>query len=254
MVADLAVEALGEEVQVEAGNLFLQDILFIDIETVPQAEDYDKLSTPWQKLWDKKAARLAQNDESPQELYPRAGIYAEFGKIICVSVGFIAEAGDQRSFRVKSFYGEDEKQLLQEFCDLLHHNYFSKTHFLCAHNGKEFDFPYLCRRILVNDIEMPDILDLAGKKPWDVKHLDTMQLWKFGDFKSYTSLGLLATLFGIETPKGDIDGSDIYEVYYQDKDLERIRLYCERDVVTLAGIYLRMNGMPHIKQDEVKKV
>lgn len=250
----LAVVVLGEEVQVEVGNRFLQDILFVDIETVPQAESYDHLESKWQALWDKKAARLARNDESPAELYPRAGIYAEFGKITCISVGFITEVEGARSFRVKSFYGEDEKHILEDFCGLLADSFFSKTHFLCAHNGKEFDFPYLCRRILVNAIEMPDILDLAGKKPWDVKHLDTMQLWKFGDFKSYTSLELLAAVFGIETPKDDIDGSDIYSVYYHDKNLERIRTYCEKDVVTLAGIYLRMNGMPHIKKEEVIKV
>lgn len=250
----LVVVVLGEEVPVEVGNHFLQDILFIDIETVPQAEGYEKLDPQWQKLWDKKAARLARNDESPAELYPRAGIYAEFGKIICISVGFIVETEESRSFRVKSFYGEDERQILENFCGLLAGSYYSKTHFLCAHNGKEFDFPYLCRRILVNNIEMPDILDLAGKKPWDVKHLDTMQLWKFGDFKSYTSLELLAKVFGIDTPKDDIDGSDIYAVFYQDKNLERIRNYCEKDVVTLAGVYLRMNGLPHIKKEEVIKV
>lgn len=248
------VAVLEEEVLVEVGNQFLQDILFVDIETVPQAESYAHLDERWQKLWDKKAARLAKNDETSAELYARAGIYAEFGKIICISVGFISEIDGKRSFRIKSFYGEDERELLLGFCDLLAASYNSKTHFLCAHNGKEFDFPYLCRRILVNSIDMPDILDLAGKKPWDVKHLDTMQLWKFGDFKSYTSLELLATLFGIDTPKDDIDGSDIYEVYYQDKNLERIRSYCEKDVATLAGIFLRMNGLPHLKKEEVIKV
>ena len=253
-MADLAAVVLEEEVLVEVGSHFLQDILFLDIETVPQAEDYAQLDEQWQKLWDKKAARLAKNEETPSELYARAGIYAEFGKIICISVGFISEMDGKRSFRVKSFYGEDERDLLRNFCHLLSSSYNSKTHFLCAHNGKEFDFPYLCRRILVNDIAMPDILDLAGKKPWDVKHLDTMQLWKFGDFKSYTSLELLAALFKLDTPKDDIDGSDIYEVYYQDKNLERIRNYCEKDVVTLAGIFLRMNGLPHIKKEEVIKV
>lgn len=245
---------LGEEVLVEVGNQFLQDILFVDIETVPQAESYADLDSQWQKLWDKKAARIAKNDETSEELYSRAGIYAEFGKIVCISVGFISELDDDRTFRVKSFYGEDEHTILSDFCRLLATSYYSKTHFLCAHNGKEFDFPYLCRRILVNNIDMPDILDLAGKKPWDVKHLDTMQLWKFGDFKSYTSLELLATLFSIEAPKDDIDGSDIFEVYYKDKNLERIKRYCEKDVVTLAGIYLRMSGLPHLKEEEVIKV
>ena len=252
--ADLVGVVLEEEVLVEVGNQFLKDILFIDIETVPQAESYKYLDKQWQKLWDKKAARLATDDKTPEELYPRAGIYAEFGKVVCISVGFILQNEGERTFRLKSFYGEDEQEILHQFCQLLSNSYNSKTHFLCAHNGKEFDFPYLCRRILVNAIDMPDILDLAGKKPWDVKHLDTMQLWKFGDFKSYTSLELLAAAFNLDTPKDDIDGSDVYSVYYQDKNLERIRNYCEKDVVTLASIFLRMNGLPLIKKEEVIKV
>jgi len=207
------VEVLAEEVLEAAvpevvGDM--ENILFIDIETVPQAQNYAALDDRWKKLWNHKASRLAKNDETPEELYPRAGIYAEFGKVICISVGLLAESEGSREFRVKSFYGDNEKTILTDFCDLLEKNYFSKTHFLCAHNGKEFDFPYLCRRILANDIRMPDILDLAGKKPWDVKHLVTLQLWKFGDYKSYTSLDLLAAIFNIASPKDDIDGSMIY--------------------------------------------
>ncbi len=232
----------------------MENILFIDIETVPQAPSFDALDDRWKKLWIQKAKRLVRNDETPEELYPRAGIYAEFGKIICISVGFLTKSNNKRELRVKSFYGNDEAELLAEFCDLLNQNYYSKTHFLCAHNGKEFDFPYLCRRILVNQIDMPDILDLAGKKPWDVKHLDTMQLWKFGDFKSYTSLDLLATLFNIPSPKDDIDGSMIHDIYYQDQDLERIKNYCQVDVVTLASVFLRMNNKESLTYKEIIKV
>lgn len=240
----------GEPVAV--GNM--ENILFIDIETVPQAKDYNALDDRWKKLWNHKASRLAKNDETPEELYPRAGIYAEFGKVICISVGLLTEVDNERQFRVKSFYGDNEADLLLDFCDLLEKNYYSKTHFLCAHNGKEFDFPYLCRRILVNDIKMPDILDLAGKKPWDVKHLDTLQLWKFGDYKSYTSLDLLAALFNISSPKDDIDGSMIYGIYYKDQNLERIKYYCQKDVVTLASVFLKMNNQKELNQDEIKIV
>ena len=157
----------------------MKNILFLDIETVPQHENYQSLDDRWKKLWDRKANQIAKNEETPEELYARAGIYAEFGKIICISVGFIHDDGNGREFRIKSFYGENEFTVLEEFCALLQHNYNPKSHFLCAHNGKEFDFPYLSRRILINGIKMPDMLDLAGKKPWDVKHLDTMNLWKF---------------------------------------------------------------------------
>tara|TARA_Y100000385_G_scaffold111842_1_gene116052 strand:+ start:2032 stop:2727 length:696 start_codon:yes stop_codon:yes gene_type:complete len=231
----------------------MKNILFLDIETVPQHESYHSMDNRWKKLWDRKAKQIVKNEETPEELYPRAGIYAEFGKIICISVGFIHDEND-REFRVKSFYGEDEYMILDQFCELLQENYNPKLHFLCAHNGKEFDFPYLSRRILINGIKMPDILDLAGKKPWDVKHLDTMNLWKFGDFKNYTSLDLLAAVFDIPSPKDDIDGSKIFYVYYQDKNLERITTYCQNDVAALASIYLHMVNQPPLKPDEIKVV
>jgi len=245
----LAEEVLAEEEPEEAGSML--DIVFIDIETVPQQSSYAALSPRWKKLWDKKAARIAKDDETPEELYPRAGIYAEFGKVICISVGFITETDGKRNLRVKSFSDRDENKVLNEFCKLLDSRYFAKTHFLCAHNGKEFDFPYLCRRILANKITMPDILDLSGKKPWEVKHLDTMQLWKFGDFKNYTSLELLAALFDIPSPKDDIDGSMINEVFYVENDLERIKHYCEKDVATVASVFLAINGHKILKQEEI---
>lgn len=246
------VEVLVEEELEVVGNM--ENILFIDVETVPQEASYAHLDDRWRKLWNHKAQSLAKNEETPEELYPRAGIYAEFGKVICISAGFITSAGDKRELRIKSFYGHDEKQLLTDFCGLLDQNYFAQSHFLCAHNGKEFDFPYLCRRILVNELPMPDILDLAGKKPWEVKHLDTLQLWKFGDYKSFTSLNLLAALFNIPSPKDDLDGSMIKDVYYVDKNLERIRDYCQKDVAALASIFLRMNNSPVLIEEEVKIV
>ena len=230
----------------------MKNILFLDIETVPQHESYQSLNDRWKKLWDRKANQIAKNEETPEELYPRAGIYAEFGKIICISVGFINYDGNGREFRIKSFYGENEFIVLEEFCALLQHNYNPKSHFLCAHNGKEFDFPYLSRRILINGIKMPDMLDLAGKKPWDVKHLDTMNLWKFGDFKNYTSLDLLSAVFDLPSSKDDIDGSKIFDVYYKENDLERIRAYCQNDVAALTSIYLHMVNQPPLKPDEIK--
>ena len=250
LAVDLVVEVLVA-VELEEAGRYMEDILFLDIETVPQASSYDALSDKWKKLWGRKAERLSKLDETPEELYPRAGIYAEFGKIICISVGFITSQDDAREFRIKSFYGDDEKEVLANFCALLEQSYYAKSHFLCAHNGKEFDFPFLCRRILVNKLEMPDILDLAGKKPWDVKHLDTMQLWKFGDFKNYTSIELLAALFELPSPKDGIDGSMINDIYYQDQNLERIKNYCQSDVATLASVFLRMNNKTSLKAEEI---
>lgn len=220
----------------------------LDIETVPQYEHYGLLPERWKKLWDHKAALLAKNGELPDEIYNRAGIYAEFGKIICISAGVVVPNGDGYTFRVKSYYGHDERELLAAFGDMLQVNFSGNGKFLCGHNAREFDFPYLCRRMLINGLKIPQILDLSGKKPWEVSHFDTMDLWKFGDFKSFTSLDLLAAVFDVPTPKDVMDGSQVYPVYYQEKDLEKIKTYCEKDILTLANIVMRFKGLPIISQ------
>jgi predicted PolB exonuclease-like 3'-5' exonuclease len=228
-------------------------ILFLDIETVPQHSDYNSLSKDWKELWDIKAGYLIRNKETetPESIYPRAGIYAEFGKIICIGCGFIIGEGEQKKINLKSFYGDNEKLLLAEFCDMLNKWSAKEQKWLCAHNGKEFDFAYLCRRLVINEIPIPSILNVSGKKPWEVNHLDTLELWKFGDFKSYTSLNLLAHSLGVPTSKDDIDGSMVWTVYWNDKDLQRIVTYCQKDVVTLTQIFLRMNNEPLIKKDNI---
>lgn len=215
-----------------------EQILFLDIETVPQYPDYASSPPTWQQLWDKKANLIKRKEEdTPETLYERAGIYAEFGKIICISVGYIT--GDAAEIRIKSFSGTDEKTILKEFAALFEKS--NRFAFLCAHNGKEFDFPYLCRRMLVNCVPIPAILNLSGKKPWEVAHFDTMELWKFGDYKSFVSLDLLSAVFGIPTPKDDIDGSEVYGVYYRDNDLKRIVSYCEKDVLTLMKVFYKLH-------------
>lgn len=231
----------------------VENVLFLDIETVPAFAEYSQLSERMQKLWNRKAERLSPNIKfpeeasSPEELYARAGIYAEFGKIICISVGAFLKG----EFRIKSFAGHDENVLLTEFADLLNKRYNRPEHLLCAHNGKEFDFPYMARRMIVLGIPIPKILDLSGKKPWEVGHLDTMELWKFGDYKNYTSLDLLAAIFNIPTPKDDIDGSQVANVYYNEKDLPRIVHYCTKDVLTVAQIFRRYRGEDLIDESKV---
>lgn len=216
-------------------NLNISSILFLDIETVPQFANYLEVPETLRSLWDHKTERLKQEEtDTPEKLYESAGIYAEFGRIICISVGYFHDG----KFRLKSFTGHDEKLLLEEFAQTLGKNFFKSNRLLCAHNGKEFDFPYIARRMLINQVPLPAILDHSGKKPWEVPHLDTMELWRFGDYKNYTSLELLAYVFGIPTPKGDIKGRDVGKVYWQDKDLERIKRYCEKDVVTIARLFL----------------
>ncbi len=229
-------------------NLNFEKLLFLDIETVPMVEEYDKLSDKFKKLWDRKAEFLKKVEgDTPDTLFNRAGIYAEFGKIVCISVGFM----HNREFRLKSFYGDDELILLKEFSEMLNKYYTQRDQLLCAHNGKEFDFPYIARRMLINGIQLPFILNIAGKKPWEVAHLDTMELWKFGDYKNYTSLDLLTAVFGIPTPKEDIDGSMVAEVYYKENDLKRIAEYCQRDTLAVAQLLLCYLGRPMIKDTDI---
>ena len=232
----------------------INSILFLDIETVPQYSSYQELPEEWKSLWAVKAGYITRHkeDETVETVYPRAGIYAEFGKIFCVSCGFVTGSGEQKKIVLKSFAGDNESLLLHEFAEMLKKWSGTEPRYLCGHNGKEFDFPYLCRRMIINNIPIPMILNAAGKKPWEVNHLDTMELWKFGDFKNYTSLNLLAHALGIDTPKDDIDGSNVWEVYWKEKNLERIVAYCQKDVVTVAQILLRMMGEAGIRHENIE--
>lgn len=223
-------------------NTELKDILFLDIETAANVYDYNALDERLKSLWARKASHLRQNpQQSDEEIYNgRAGIYAEFGKIICIVIGkFLENEQGELILRTKAYYGDDEKKLLIDFSTVgeIRNNNAVK---LCAHNGKEFDYPYLCRRMLVNEVNIPPSLNLMGKKPWEVTHLDTMEMWKFGDFKHYTSLDLLTALFNIPSSKSDMDGSQVNAVYYRDKNLEKIKNYCVRDVEVLAQLYLKL--------------
>ncbi len=231
----------------------IHDILFLDIETVPCYPTFELLPDRFKTLWEKKAQFIkGANEFSPEELYKRAGIYAEFGKIVAIAVGyFVRDKGDIMNFRIKAFAHHDEKVLLKEFSSLINEHFNSKKLKLCAHNGKEFDFPYIGRRMLINETPIPEPLNLSGRKPWEVPHIDTMELWKFGDYKHFTSLDLLAALFDVESSKDDIDGSQVYEVYYHEKNLDRIAKYCKRDVMVLAQVYMRLNQMPLLTKDEI---
>lgn len=230
----------------------LQNILFLDIETVSQYPTFKKVPSNWQKLWEKKAGYLAKDGESAEELYDRAAIYAEFGKIICISVGVYRIVDKKPYFKIKSFFGDDEKQLLSDFGKLLKDKFSSSDFLLCAHNGKEFDFPYIARRMLVNRLPLPYLLDIAGRKPWEVQHLDTLQLWKFGDFKNYTSLDLLAALFGIDSPKNQMDGSEVGKVYWKEKNLDKIVTYCQNDTLTIAQLLLAYQGKPLLGPNQIE--
>jgi predicted PolB exonuclease-like 3'-5' exonuclease len=232
----------------------LNTILFIDLETVSQYAGFEELPDAWKELWRHKAEGLLKDDHSttPGEIYGRAAIYPEFGKIICISCGYITDPGPDKKIRLTAFYGDDEKVLLMRFIEMLRKWAPDNKKFLCAHNGKSFDFPYLCRRMLINGLPIPSLLDLAGKKPWEIPHIDTMDLWKFGDPKSFVSLNLLAHALGLESPKDDIDGSQVGEVYWTQRDLARIVTYCHKDVVTVAQVYLRLSGELPIRPENIE--
>lgn len=242
--------------KIQFENIF-RNFLVIDIETASTFEDFNKLDPRMQSLWDKKASFMQNTEErSSEELYfDKGAIFAEFGKVICISVGvFTKEKDNAIGIRIKSFAFDSEREILNAFKKLLETKFESKYLRMIAHNGKEFDFPYLCRRMLVNEIEIPEALDIRDKKPWEINHIDTMELWKFGDRKNFTSLDLLAALFDVESSKDDIDGSQVNKVYYHEKNLERISKYCQRDVMVTAQVFLKLNGFQKIKEEYIEYV
>jgi DNA polymerase elongation subunit (family B) len=227
-------------------SLNLKQVLFLDIETVPQYSSYDLTPEGTKKFWEKKSAFFRKDGASAGEVYQRAGIYAEFGKIICISVGVIIGDNASFGFKLKSFIGENEKTLLEDFLQMLLKLEAKNPVILCAHNGKEFDYPYIARRLLVNGLTLPETLNSAGKKPWEIIHLDTLELWKFGDYKHYTSLDLLTSIFDIPSPKEEIDGSMVAHVFYHEKDLEKIVRYCENDVIAVVQVLLKYKNLKTI--------
>lgn len=242
--------------KIQFENIF-RNFLVIDIETASTFEDFNKLDPRMQSLWDKKASFMQNTEErSSEELYfDKGAIFAEFGKVICISVGvFTKEKDNAIGIRIKSFAFNSEREILNAFKKLLETKFESKYLRMIAHNGKEFDFPYLCRRMLVNEIEIPEALDIRDKKPWEINHIDTMELWKFGDRKNFTSLDLLAALFDVESSKDDIDGSQVNKVYYHEKNLERISKYCQRDVMVTAQVFLKLNGFQKIKEEYIEYI
>ncbi|MEN9326699.1 MAG: hypothetical protein RI943_1120 [Bacteroidota bacterium] len=234
-------------------NIQLDNILFLDIETVPETELFSDLDSDFQELFAHKTQYQRKEDVSPEEFYERAGIWAEFGKIICISVGYFTQKSGERQFRVTTFQG-DEERILIDFSNLINNHFNLPQHVMCGHNVKEFDFPFIARRMLIHGIKIPDKLNLMGKKPWEVPHLDTLELWKFGDYKHFTSLKLLTKVLGVPSPKDDIDGSEVAKVFYKDKDIDRIATYCEKDVIAVAQIILKLRLQKLLTSDEILKV
>jgi DNA polymerase elongation subunit (family B) len=239
----------------------LEKILFLDIETAPQEATFNQMPEELASLWEEKVELLKRRiperylpESTAESHFEEAGIFAEFGRVVCISVGYIYKKEGELYFRVKSYYGENEKQLLHDFSELLERFAADQHSNICGHNIKEFDIPYIARRMLICGLPLPDMLNVAGKKPWECKFLDTMEMWKFGDFKHYTSLKLLCAVFNIPTPKDDIDGSQIAGVFYKEKNVERIAAYCEKDVIATMQVFLKLSGFPVIKQENIEHI
>ena len=231
----------------------IKNILFIDIETVSNHASYEELNERLRVQWDKKAGYLSQDGDTPKDLFfEKAAIYAEFGKVVTIAIGFFHESENgEQGLRVKAIANHDEKELLIEFKELIEQKFDQSKLKFCAHNGKEFDYPYLCRRMLINGISLPQTLDISNRKPWDIPHLDTLEMWKFGDRKNFTSLELLTAIFGIESSKGFLDGSQVNSTYYLENDLEKIALYCMHDVVATAQLYLKFQCRDLIPEEQI---
>jgi DNA polymerase elongation subunit (family B) len=232
----------------------LFNVLFIDIETAAQFASFEEVPDRLKPHWERKAGQLSKNEDfDVSEVYKdKAAIYAEYGKVICVGVGgFYMNKAGELSFKAQSIVQSTEKETLTELATILNRHKALEDLQLCAHNGREFDFPYLCRRMLINNIKLPYALSLSGKKPWEVSHIDTLQFWKFGDYKHFTSLDLLATLFDIPSSKSDISGADVNRVYHEEGDINRIAKYCVRDVVVLARLFLKLKSFPDIADDNI---
>ena len=232
-------------------NLRINDLLFLDIETVPQEEFWSEVPEITKKLFIQKTAYQRKENVSSEAFYERAGIWAEFGKIICISVGYFVDLENKKQLRLRSFFGDDEHKILTDFKVLLETHFTKKSHVLCAHNGKEFDFPFIARRMIVHRIALPNKLNLFGKKPWEVPHLDTLEMWKFGDYKQYTSLKLLTAILGVPSPKDDIDGSEVAKVYYKEKNIQRIVSYCEKDTIAVAQVLLRFHNLELLTEKNI---
>ncbi len=253
----------------------LTRVFFVDIETAPGRADFAEHAPRQQQLWttfcEKRHAKELEAGQTPADLFARAGLYAEFGQVVCISVGYFRlEADGGLRFYVKSFASTDECEVLHGFATALgerrpygtklamattreHDNPRECGHFLCAHNGREFDYAYLGRRMMICGVPLPKMLDISGYKPWELPHLlDTMDLWKFGDGKGYTALNLLAGVFNIPSPKDDIDGSQVGRVFWTEGQagVERIATYCEKDVITTARVYLHYAGQSALWDDD----
>jgi len=241
----------------------LKEILFLDIETVSQYPTFSELSEPMQPLWAKKATRIAKLEGHDDEMHAefsysdKAGIFSEFAKIVCITVGYLSkEKGEDFKLKIKTFASHDEATLLTNFCELLDRFFDNpEQYFLCGHNIKEFDIPFICRRLVIHGMHLPRLLNISGKKPWQIGHLlDTMELWRFGDYKNYTSLALLAATLGIPSPKDDIDGSQVGPVYWIEDDLDRIVTYCEKDVITVVQVAMKFAATDLITPENIEIV
>jgi DNA polymerase elongation subunit (family B) len=267
----------------------INKVLWFDIEAVPEKASFFELTPKKQELfksrfkkdWEAMGADpqrhfikemiTAASTVTPVEavetlvdnkmieaLYNnKAPLHPEFGKIVCISIGYIDGEIPEKiedkpevelKLKLKSFYGHDEVKLLQDFLNATKSaitNAVNPTYHLCGHNIMNYDVPFIAKRFIINGLKLPAMFDLDGKKEWNLPYfIDTRNVWKFNVYDSNCSLDLLCNLFDVESSKeGGISGKDVRDVFYIENDVQKIAMYCEEDVRALAQVYLKMKSL-----------
>lgn len=233
-------------------NIPITKILFLDIETVGISEDYDtcesdnpEIAQQFSKYFDWFQKRFPEDanvdiDAKNFMFRRRTALVPEFAKIVCVSVSFVTDKGDIKS---QTFSGDDEKKVLLDSQTLLERC--GKLGFyLCGHNLKNFDIPMLAKRMVINGLLPPSILPSYDTKPWEIKAIDTKEIWQFGSYTSIGSLDLMCTCLDIPSPKdGEITGEKVHDAYWNDGKLKEIAEYCERDVKVLVDVIKKLKEL-----------
>ncbi len=234
----------------------LKQMVFIDIETIRGKKTYNDVITENPALddyWQTKHTQIREKEplsyghiEDSAEMYEKmAALYPEWGQIVCISIGQIKfdEDGNPIKFTTKSFSGLYEKILLEEFNETASKimSKYPRMQWV-GHNIKGFDMPYIIKRSLINGVRVPNVFHLQKQKPWESQLIDTNDVWKFNGWNG-ARLGLLTEILNIPSPKQDMDGKMVSDVFWEDGDLNRISEYCEMDINATANVMLRISGM-----------
>ncbi len=228
----------------------MRDVLYLELATAGRYRTLEEAPPGYQRLW---GEWNAWREEQPD--FGRAALYAEFGQVVGMSLGYHLEDGPQEEFRISSWVG-DEAAILGEFLRVVKSLTKSKRRLrICSHNGKSFDFPYLSKRLVARELELPEVMNIVGMKPWELPHLDTLELWRHGGGRrSYVGLELLAMTLGIELPYAWMDGSDIHTLFWSQEreEWERIGRQGALEVYLTAQVLRRLQHQAPLERESVR--